>query len=57
MHCFIRIHYHKRKVNLIDAELNTNNYDTFILPVDEQTYSVTLSKNIRINPEMKITWT
>ena len=50
----IRIYCHKRKVNSIDAKINTNNYDLFILPADEQTYSVTLIKNTRINQEMKI---
>ena len=36
----IRINCHKRKVNSIDAGLNPNNYYPFILPIDEQTYSV-----------------
>ena len=42
----IRIHCHKRKVNSIDAALNPNNFDPFILPVDEQTYSVALNKKL-----------
>ena len=40
----IRINCHKRKVNSIGAALNPNNYDPFILSVDEQTYSVALNK-------------
>ena len=37
----IRIHCHKRKINSIDAKLDGSNYYPFILPVGEQTYSVT----------------
>ena len=45
----IRIYCHKRKVISIDAALNPNDYNPFILPIDEQTYSVALNENISQN--------